>query len=183
MAQGNESKLESVGQAIKKARERKKFSFEQMANQTGFSIDYLKKIEKDEVMSPVAVLLQISMALGIDSRSFVYESRPKTQKSIKRQIGIAENYSFTALAPNAAHKHLKTFHVSIKGHQEHKGLLYQHEGEEFVFVLSGKVEVIVGDHCNILSKGKSLHFNSVIPHKIQNLSAKNSELIVAIYTP
>jgi transcriptional regulator with XRE-family HTH domain len=183
MAHRNESKLLSVGQAIKKAREKKKFSFKQVANQTGFSIDYLKNVEKGKLMPPVAMLLQISKALGIDSRSFLYESKPKIQKSIKRQIDIAENYTFTTLAPNAAHKHLKTFRVSIEGHKEHKGFGYQHEGEEFVFVLSGKVELIVGDHRNTLSKGESLHFNSVIPHKIRNLSEKISELIVAIYTP
>jgi uncharacterized cupin superfamily protein len=57
------------------------------------------------------------------------------------------------------------------------------KGEEFVFVLSGKIELIVGEHRNALSKGESLHFNSMIPHKLRNLSEKVSELIVAIYTP
>ena len=183
MSHRDESRFPSVGQTIQKARKERKFSFEQVANQTGLSIDYLKTVEKGKLIPPVAVLLQISRALGIDSRSFLYESKSKIQKRIKEQIGITENYTFTTLTPNAAHKHLKTFHVSIEEHREHKGFSYQHEGEEFVFVLSGKIELIVGEHRNTLSKGESLHFNSVIPHKMRNLSEKISELIVAIYTP
>jgi quercetin dioxygenase-like cupin family protein len=71
----------------------------------------------------------------------------------------------------------------IAAQQEHKGVDYHHEGEEFDYVLSGKVQVTVGDHVNTLSAGDSLHFNSGIPHKLRSISDERAELLVVIYTP
>ena len=78
---------------------------------------------------------------------------------------------------------MKAFRVVIEAQQEHKGVGYHHEGEEFDYVLSGKVQVMVGDHVNTLSAGDSLHFNSGIPHKLKSISDERAELLVVIYTP
>lgn len=60
---------------------------------------------------------------------------------------------------------------------------YHHVGEEFVYVLSGKVEISVGDHINKLGDGESLHFNSGIPHNLRNVGDEEAELLVIIYNP
>jgi quercetin dioxygenase-like cupin family protein len=73
--------------------------------------------------------------------------------------------------------------VSVEPRQDHKGVGYHHEGEEFVYVLKGKIEVIVGEHVNVLDQGDSLHFNSGIRHKMTNVSEESAELLVVIYSP
>jgi mannose-6-phosphate isomerase-like protein (cupin superfamily) len=73
--------------------------------------------------------------------------------------------------------------VVIDAQQEHKGVDYHHEGEEFDYVLTGKVQVTVGSHINTLSAGECLHFNSGIPHTLKSISDERAELIVVIYTP
>jgi uncharacterized cupin superfamily protein len=60
---------------------------------------------------------------------------------------------------------------------------YQHEGEEFVYVLSGQVEISVGDHVNRLGPTDSLHFNSAIQHHMRNVGKEDAELLVVIYNP
>jgi uncharacterized cupin superfamily protein len=60
---------------------------------------------------------------------------------------------------------------------------YQHLGEEFVYVLKGKVEVMVGENRNVLAPGECLHFNSSIVHKLRNISTQKAELLVVLYTP
>jgi quercetin dioxygenase-like cupin family protein len=67
--------------------------------------------------------------------------------------------------------------------KDHKGVGYQHEGEEFVYVLTGHIEMTVGDHVNTLKEGESLHFNSAIRHQLKNIGRKKAELLVVIYTP
>ena len=89
----------------------------------------------------------------------------------------------TTLTPGAENKHLKAFKVTVDPLQDHKGVGYQHEGEEFVYVLEGQMEIMVGDHVNTLKKGDSLHFNSGIRHKMRNTGKKKSELLVVIYGP
>ena len=68
-----------VGKTIKKARTDKKFSFDHVANETGFSVAYLKEVESGKTIPPVGALLQISRALEIDSGSLLKEPESKMQ--------------------------------------------------------------------------------------------------------
>jgi quercetin dioxygenase-like cupin family protein len=172
-----------IGTKIKKARTGKKFTLDRVANETGFSTEYLKEVEKGKVMPPVGAILQIARALEIDSGSLLREPESKLQSRIKAHTKRTDNYAYTTLTPGAENKHLKAFRVIVEAQQDHKGVDYHHEGEEFVYVLAGKIEVAVGEHINILEAGDSLHFNSGIRHKLKSVSDEAAELIVVIYTP
>ena len=172
-----------VGKKIKKARTAKKIALDQVANETGFSVEYIKEIEAGKAMPPVGALLQIARALEIDSGSLLKEPESKMQSRIKAQTKRTEDYAYTTLTPGAENKHLKAFLVSIEAQQIHKGVDYHHEGEEFVYVLQGRIEVTVGEHVNTLRAGESLHFNSGIRHKLKSVSDDKAELIVVIYSP
>ena len=172
-----------IGTKIKKARTAKKFTLDRVANETGFSIEYLREIEAGKAIPPVGALLQISRALEIDSGSLLKEPESKLQTRIKAHTKRTDNYAYTTLTPGAENKHLKAFRVTIEAQQDHKGVDYHHEGEEFVYVLEGKIEVAVGEHLNTLAQGESLHFNSGIRHKLRSVSDERAELIVVIYTP
>ncbi len=173
----------SVGQKIKKTRQKKKITLDQVANDTGCSIDYLKKIESSKVTPPVGTILQISRALEIDSGVLLREQEPKTKSRVKAYKKRTENYAYTTLTPGAEKKHLKAFRVTIEAKKEHVGVGYQHEGEEFVYILAGSIEVTVGDHVNRLKDGDSLHFNSGIRHKLRNTGKSEAELLVIVYAP
>ena len=172
-----------VGKTIKKARTGKKFSLDRVANETGFSVAYLKEVESGKTIPPVGALLQISRALEIDSGSLLKEPESKLKSRIKAHTKRTDNYAYRTLTPGAENKHLKAFRVQIEAQQDHKGVDYHHEGEEFVYVLSGKIEVVVGEHINTLVAGDSLHFNSGIRHKLRSVSDEKAELIVVIYSP
>ena len=173
----------TVGEKIKKARQRKKITLDQVANDTGCSIDYLKQIESGKTMPPVGTLLQISRALEIDSGLLLKEEASAVESRAKAYKKRTKNYAYTTLTPGAENKHLKAFRVAVDPMKDHKGVGYQHEGEEFAFVLAGDVEITVGDHVNRLKTGESLHFNAGIRHKLRNIGKKKAELLVVIYTP
>jgi quercetin dioxygenase-like cupin family protein len=177
------SKDLSLGEKIGKARREKKITLEQVANDTGCSTDYLKKVESGEVTPPVGTMLQISRALQIDSGMLLKADADAAKDRIKAYQKRTENYAYTTLTPGAEKKHLKAFRVSVDSLQEHKGVGYQHEGEEFVYVLVGEIEVTVGDHVNRLGQGDSLHFNSGVRHKLRNTSKTAAELLVIVYAP
>jgi len=172
-----------VGKTIKKARTGKKYSLDRVANETGFSVAYLKEVESGKAIPPVGALLQIARALEIDSGSLLKEPESKLKSRIKAHTKRTDNYAYRTLTPGAENKHLKAFRVQIEAQQDHKGVDYHHEGEEFVYVLSGKIEVVVGEHINTLVAGDSLHFNSGIRHKLRSVSDEKAELIVVIYSP
>jgi transcriptional regulator with XRE-family HTH domain len=183
MAKKKADAVVPVGKKIKKERLKKKISLERVANETGFSIDDLKQIEAGKKIPPVGTLLQIARALEIDSGFFLREQETDLKRRIKAYTKRTENYAYTTLTPGAENKHLKAFKVFIESMQDHKGVGYQHEGEEFVYVLAGEIEIIVGDHVNKLNAGESLHFNSGIRHKLKNIGKEKAELLVVIYGP
>ncbi len=181
MAKDSLDTLVPIGKKIKKVRTEKKISLDRMANETGLSTDYIKQIEAGEAIPPVGTLLQISKALEIDSGFFLREQESNMEKRVKAYAKRTENYAYETLTPGAENKHLKAFRVTVDSMQDHVGVGYCHEGEEFVYVLSGQIEVIVGDHVNKLETNGSLHFNSGIKHQLRNVGEESAELLVVIY--
>ena len=169
MPRKKNSKTDSVGEVIKKIREEKKVSYQNLANQTGLSVSRLEKIEKGELTPSVGTLLQLSKALQAN-----FDRPPDKTKT--------PNYDYIELPTFAENTRLKAFRVQIDPKTEHlEEIEYRHQGEEFVYVLSGAVEVNVGDHINRLVKGDSLHFNSGIKHGLRNVGKTKADLIVVIY--
>jgi quercetin dioxygenase-like cupin family protein len=173
----------SVGKKIKEARTSKSITLNMLANETGFSIEKLKDIEEEREIPPVGAILRIARVLRIDSALLLEDEKSKINKRVQAYTERTENYAYTTLTPGAENKHIKAFRVSVPSMQDHKGVGYQHEGEEFVYVLSGNVEVTVGSNANRLSQGESLHFNSGIQHQLKNIGKDEAELLVVIYGP
>ncbi len=175
----------SFGAKMRQLRQTKKISLERLANETGFSQRYLKGIEDGTTVPPVSAVIQLAKAFSIDSGSFLSsEDRAASEKKRKeRFFKRTQAYSYKTLTPDAETKHMKAFLVSIEPHQDHRMVDYHHEGEEFIYVLKGQVEVIVGENRNLIKKNGTLHFNSGITHKLRNLGGQEARLLVVIYTP
>ena len=56
-----------------------------------------------------------------------------------------------------------------------------HDGEEFIFVLEGEMEVILGDHRDILYPGDSIYYDSSIPHRVQCHQDKLTRILAVLY--
>ena len=179
----NPEKSDAVGVKIKNVRTKKGFSLEQVANETGFAVSRLKGIEAGSLTPSVGDLLQIARALQIESASLINEPDATIKNRVKAYTTRTENYAYETLSPGGEKKHLKAFRVTIESGQEHMGVGYQHEGEEFNYVLKGNVTVQVGEHLNTLKTGDSVHFNSSIKHQLKNIGDETAEMIVVIYTP
>jgi quercetin dioxygenase-like cupin family protein len=154
-----------------------------MANETGLAKAFIKKIEGGEKRPSVGTLLQISRTLQLDSGFLLKEQEDTQEERAEAYTKRTDNYAYTPLTPGAENKHLKAFRIVVDANTSHDGVGFHHEGEEFVYVLKGAVEVQVGDHINILEPGDSLHFNSGIKHDLRNTGDTDAELIVVVYAP
>lgn len=174
----------SFGTKIKEIRQLRKISFKNLANKTGFSQRYLKEIEDGIAIPPVGAVIQIAKALAIDSGSFLSTEKQKAAEERKKESFYkrTQAYAYKTLTPNAEKKHMKAFLVTINPKQTHKMVEYRHEGEEFVYVLKGHIELMIGENPNILNKDETLHFDSGISHRLRNLGDHEAELLVVILT-
>lgn len=173
----------SVGTRIRRLRQDREISLETLANETGYAVDYLEKIESDAQIPPVAVLLSLGRALEVDSGELLKDDSEAAERREDVVRKRTDNYSYRLLTPESRHKHLKGFLITIDPNSDLKSTGYRHEGEEFHYVLSGEVQVTVGENVNQLSVGDSLHFNSAIEHRLRNTGEESCELMVVLYTP
>ncbi len=138
------------------------------------------KIEEGKLSPPVGALINISRALAIDSKTLLSEEKKKRRQSyIKR----TKAYAYRSLTPDSEDKHLWAYLVALEPKKQHEMVAYKHEGEEFMYVLEGRVQVTIGEEAHELKKGQTIHFNSGVTHNLRNLSSKDSKLIVVVYTP
>jgi quercetin dioxygenase-like cupin family protein len=178
------ARTQPLGKKLMKMRRERNMTVQHLANETGLGVQYIGQVEKGEAIPPVAVILQISRALQIDSSLLLKEERQKAgRQSADDYQKRTQDYTYQNLTPQAEHKHLKAFKIYVDPKSDHKGVSYQHLGEEFIYVLKGKMEVMVGENRNLLSPGDCLHFNSSIIHKLRNISDEKAELLVVLYTP
>lgn len=173
-------KSQTLAERIRTMRERQHLDLEQLAEKTGYSKEYLQGIENGKISPPVAALIQISRALVIDSQSLLSEDKKKRRQGYVKRT---KAYAYKCLTPEAEDKHLWAYLITLDPKKQHSMVAYRHEGEEFTYVLEGRVEIKVGEQVYELKKGQTLHFDSGITHDLKNLSTKASKLIVVVYTP
>ncbi|MDY6881910.1 MAG: XRE family transcriptional regulator [Desulfatiglans sp.] len=173
-------KVPSIGKRLMKLRKEKGLTLKNLANETGLAQKYISSVEKGESTPPVSVLLQLSRALEVDSSILLRDGQESTDEAYQKRT---EAYTYETLTPEARHKHLKAFKVFIDPGTVHEGVSYQHLGEEFHYMIRGKIEVMVGENKNVLSPGQCLHFNSSIVHKLRNIGKEKAEILVVLYTP
>lgn len=175
---------ESFGQRIKLKREKMNMTRETLAHETGYKPEILEQVENDELVPPVALVIQLSRALNLNMTEL--ENGPPggvtkiRARSHKKRV---DSYAYTALTRPGPDQHLRAYRVTIEPDQKHKGAEYHHEGEEFIFVLNGGLTIKVGDNVSVLTKGEHIHFNSDLHHELSNHTDDRTVLLVTVYVP
>jgi mannose-6-phosphate isomerase-like protein (cupin superfamily) len=178
MAKVKEAK-KSFGQGIKAYREERRMSLKDLAHETGYPAGILAKVEKDEVTPPVALVLQLSRSLKVDVEALTKQTSSRV-KSQKKRAGA---YAYTQLTKSGSDKHLGAYRVTINPKTAHEGVEYHHDGEEFIYVLKGRLSITVGKNTSVLERGECIHFNSALHHALSNPSDEKAELLVVLYIP
>ncbi len=174
----------SFGAKIKRIRTSRDWNLEKLAKATGQTPEFLEMVESDEVSPPVSFLLRLAGALGVDPGTFLSREEQTAIRDQRAQSFIkrTRSYSYETLTPGAEESHLRAFMITIESHHAHKPVEYRHEGEEFIYVMEGDLEFVLGGKVHVLKKGESIHFNSDIPHKLKSLSNEPTRCLVMLYT-
>jgi transcriptional regulator with XRE-family HTH domain len=172
------------GEKIRTLREAQGWSREQLAETTGQTPEFIADVESGGLAPPVAFLLRLSDAYGVDPGTFLRDEEKGRIRKERTQayVNRTRNYSYQTLTSGAEHDHLRAFMVTIEPHHDHKPVAYKHEGEEFIFVMEGKLEFTLGSKVRTLREGESIHFHSNTPHKLKSLSAEITQCLVILYT-
>lgn len=180
---------------LKEIRQSRKLTLEKLAQMTGLSKGYLSQIENSDQPPPIYTLSRISTALGIDiSELFAGTSDavPYQQVTVGRRdehkllnrAGTPYGYTYGDLAPNKKGKNMEPFIVTV-GFDKKIDIQkdFQHEGEEFIYVLEGKLEFFYeGKSCCILEAGDHVYFDADKPHSGRSVGEQEAKLLIVIYS-
>ena len=189
------AKQHDLGKKVKQIRETKKISLEELAKKTNLDITQLKKIEKGEVLPSLAPLIKIARIFGVRLGTFLDDSdhlgpvivRAGEHESGVRfsseQTGSREHLNFFSLAFDKAGRSMEPFIVEIEPSQQSDYMLSSHEGEEFIYVLEGDVEINYGKELFHLSKGDSIYLDSIVLHNVHGANSKPARILAVVYAP
>ncbi len=172
-------------QKMQKLREASGWSLEVLADKTGQSPEFIEKVEQDEVVPSVSFLLRLARAFNVDPGTFLHTGEKEAMKDRRARefIKRTDNYFYQTLTPGAENEHLRAFLITIEPRQVHKPVAYKHEGEEFVFVIEGTLQLTLENKPHHLKSGESMRFNSETPHMLKSTAIETTRCLVVLYTP
>jgi transcriptional regulator with XRE-family HTH domain len=193
MEENKEIKEIPVGEKIKILREKKGLSLKDVADRAGFSTALISQMENHLVSPSLGTLINLAKALDVKVGDFfgeIHEEpytivRKDERKTISRfasKDGVKYGYSYESLGFEKKNRHMEPFIVTLEPATIKNSKTSTHEGEEFIYVLEGEMEVILGNHRDILYPGDSIYYNSTVPHRVQCHQEKITKILAVLYT-
>lgn len=183
----------NIGNKIKQLREEHQLSLAELAANASIYPMQLEKIESSETSLPwrlwsVSPCARHPRGTILDGEEH-YE--PVVQLSTDRTPSInlveSENLGshlrFSALAQNKTDRNMEPFFINVS-YCPTGDLPSHHEGEEFLYVLEGSVQLLYGQETYTLEKGDSIYYDSIVPHNLTTLAEGETAKVLAVtYTP
>lgn len=180
------------GQRIARLRETYGMTREALAERSGLDASVLARIEDEGLVPDLAPLVKIARALGTRLGTFMDDQeelgpvvcRAGEARSSVRCSGAARSgeLDFMALAAGKGGRHMEPFLIDLTpGPTEAPEST--HEGEEFLYVLEGGIEVAYGAERYAVGKGDSIYYDSIVPHRVSAAGGKPARILAVVHAP
>jgi len=188
------SEFTKIGDRIRMVREARNISVGDLAERSGLHPDLVAALEQNQLPPSLAPLIKIARVLGVRLGTFLDDvdslgpvitrvGSPTPAVRFAGNSGAASSdLDFYSLAHNKAGRHMEPFIIDIHGSSSQDIRTSSHEGEEFIYVLQGTVEVLYGKDTYLLSEGDSIYLDSIVEHHVHSKDGK-AKILAVVYTP
>ena len=191
MATVSTDKLKEVAKRIREMREICDITETDMAKKTEVSLEAYRAYENGELDFPFTFIHKCSLAFGIgitdllEGQSAHLSSYTVTRKGQGQETAKEDGIEIQNLAPLFRKKIAEPYWVRYEYSEELQNKpihLTKHSGQEFDFVMSGRLKVQIGENVEYLSEGDSIYYNSSTPHGMIAVDGRDC-LFVAVVLP
>ncbi len=184
-----------IGKKIQTLCADKNISLDQVAELSGLRKEQIQLILDSDNIPSLAPLIKIARALGVRLGTFLDDSKAlgpvvfKSEESAKpvtfsSQLSSANSHlDFTALASKKSGRAMEPFLINVVTDCEQKPVLSSHEGEEFIYVLEGSIQVNYGKDIYVLHTGESIYYDSIVDHLVTSHACETAKILAVVYTP
>jgi quercetin dioxygenase-like cupin family protein len=174
--------LAGLGARLRSLRNLKGWTLEQLSLATNLSEPYLSRIESGRRQPSLAALMTLASAHSMPLASLLEESMELASPRVVIQAGTSsEHYAngleYRVVSGAAPKGSLHAVHVTIPPKREHQNF-YHHEGEEWLYVLSGHLRLIFENAEHLLKPGDSAHFEARTPHRLAANGPRSAEAVI-----
>lgn len=184
-----------IGDRIKNIRQMKEIELSVLSERCQIEEILLKKIENNEYTPSLGPLIRIARALGVRLGTFLddhEELGPIVTRNSDQRAGASfsnlqsnarSHLDFFALASDKSGRHMEPFLIDIVPTTKESHILSSHEGEEFLFVLEGEVELSYGKETVKLLKGDTVYYDSIVEHNVHSANNEPAKVLGVVYAP
>ncbi len=185
-----------VGEKIKSLRETREISVAELAERTGLSVEQIERIENNIDIPSLAPLIKIARALGVRLGTFLDDQDEmgavvcRKQETADATISFSNNavdarthMHYHSLSKSKADRHMEPFIIDIEAVGDAGYELSSHEGEEFVYVMEGTIEVCHGKKKYVIEAGDTIYYDSIVPHHLHGYQGQAAKILAVVYTP
>jgi transcriptional regulator with XRE-family HTH domain len=168
-----------IAACIRSHRMRRNLTLAQLSELSGISVGHLSRLENGGRTPTVRLLLQLARALGVPLAALVGESPEQDMVYVSRgghRHTIAAGDTFLQSLSDPALRSLQAVELSLPPGR--LGEPAVHAGEEWVYVLSGAIELYVNGSSHSLAPGDAVHFRADVPHALRNPHDDSATVLV-----
>ena len=168
-----------IGAKIKRLRLSNQLTLEELANRSELTKGFLSQLERDLTSPSIATLDNILEALGTNLKDFFSEDEDEQIVFSKDDFfeNTQDDYKISYIIPNAQKNEMEPILIELK--EDKKSMeIDPHDGEEFGYVIQGKVTLVNGEEEYDVKKGETFYLKGNLPHYIIN---KNDTLAKVIW--
>ncbi len=184
-----------VGEKIKSLRETKNITIDELADRSGLAVEQIHRIEANIDLPSLAPLIKIARVLGVRLGTFL-DDQNELGPVVCRKAEASDTISFSnnaihsrrhmqyhSLSKSKADRHMEPFIIDVEATTDTDFVLSSHEGEEFIMVMEGVMEISYGKNTYVLEEGDSIYYDSIVPHHVHAYEGQAAKILAVIYTP
>jgi transcriptional regulator with XRE-family HTH domain len=180
--------IQQIAQRIRELREIAGIPVEIVSQEFHISPEAYRDYESGKVDIPISVLFNIARKFNVELTEILTGGAPRLHEYclVRKGKGVGverrKEYSYQSLAYNYAHKSAEPFLVTVPTSPEDAPFpLNSHSGQEFNFVISGTLKVIINGHELVLNEGDSLFFDSKFEHGMKAIGGQPAQFLAIVF--
>jgi transcriptional regulator with XRE-family HTH domain len=191
MTEGNR-----IGAKLTTLREALGLSVEQLAERSGTDVATVTQLESGAIAPSLAPLIKLTRALGVRLGTLLDDDTNVgpvvTRKGEAEQVARLKSLEtssdggvldFFSLAQGKTSRHMEPFMITVNPAEAAEHKLSSHEGEEFIFVLGGQIEIEYGKSNIVLAEGDTIYYDSIVPHQVRAAGDAPAKILAVVYAP
>ena len=175
-----------IAPRLKGLRDAMDLTVEEMADQVGVAAADVQRYESGEGEIPVSYLFTVAQTFQVDLTVLMSgdEAHLHNSSLVKSGKGMSverrRDYDYKSLAYRFVGRKMEPFLVTVPPKSKDELTFTEHPGQEFIYMIKGKLEITIGTTTHVMEPGDSLYFSSASPHGLRGLDGAPAEFLDVI---